>query len=116
MSVHLRLNSLKISFYRRHGTYRLATAALADNRDVLFFPVDLLHIGTFSELKAELEISHDLGEILANWPGPQPGLLIVDALDAARKPETQTVLRDVIAGILRVPKLRWNVIASVRSR
>lgn len=54
-------------------TYRLAASALADNRDVLFLPVDLLHIETFAELKAELEITHDLAEVLANWPGAQPG-------------------------------------------
>lgn len=40
--------------------------------------------------------------------------MIVDALDAARKPQTQSVLRNVIAGILRVAQPRWNVIASVR--
>jgi hypothetical protein len=95
-------------------TYRLAATLRADNRDVLFLPVDLLNVETFSGLQQELGISHDLGEVLSNWPGSKPGLLIVDALDAARKGETQTLLREVIAGLFQMSNSRWTVIASVR--
>jgi hypothetical protein len=95
-------------------TYRLATTALSARQDVVFLPVDILNIDTFSGLQGELGIHHSLDEVLANWPGSKVGLLIVDALDAARKPETQRVLRDVIARILRIAGSRWNVVASVR--
>ena len=94
--------------------YRLATTAAAAKQDVVFLPVDLLNVDTFFGLQAELGIRHSLVEVLANWPGSKPGLLILDALDAARKPETQKLLREVVSGILRVAGSRWKVVASVR--
>jgi hypothetical protein len=94
--------------------YQLATAAIADKQDVVFLPVDLLNVETFAGLQAELGIRHDLVEVLTNWPGPASGLLLLDALDAARKPETQKLLREVVSRIVRVPGSRWKVIASVR--
>jgi len=94
--------------------YRLASTAIAAGQDVVFLPVDLLNVDTFSGLQDELGIRHDLVEVLANWPSSKPGLLVLDALDAARKPETQRLLREVVGGILRVSGSRWNVVASVR--
>jgi hypothetical protein len=73
--------------------YRLALTAIAAKHDVVFLPVDLLNVDTFSGLQAELGIRHGLVDVLANWPGAKPGLLILDALDAARKPETQKFAR-----------------------
>lgn len=95
--------------------YRLAETERATARDVIFIPVDILTVDGLAELRAELGISHDLGEVLANWPGAHHGLLIVDALDAARKSETQTVLRVTIEDVLSQAGGRWNVVASVRS-
>ena len=95
-------------------TYRLASAASEAGRDVVFIPVDLLNVDTFSGLQAELGIAHGLAEVLANWPGSERGLLILDALDAARKPETQKLLREVVGEMLRHGETRWNVVASVR--
>lgn len=95
-------------------TYRLALSALEAGRDVVFIPVDLLNVDTFSGLQAELGITHGLADVLANWPGSDRGLLILDALDAARKPETQKLLREVVGQVLRHGETRWNVVASVR--
>ncbi|AXW32863.1 hypothetical protein CJO88_05655 [Ralstonia solanacearum] len=95
--------------------YRLAETEMAAGRDVIFIPVDMMTVDGLAALRAELGISHDFGEVLANWPGAQRGLLIVDALDAARKSETQTVLRVTIEDALRQAGGRWNVVASVRS-
>ncbi len=95
-------------------TYRLASSAIEAGRDVVFIPVDLLNVDTFSGLQAELGITHGLADVLANWPGSDRGLLILDALDAARKPETQKLLREVVGQVLRHSETRWNVVASVR--
>ena len=95
--------------------YRLAGTEMAAGCDVIFIPVDMITVEGLAALRAELGVSHDLAEILANWPGAQRGLLIVDALDAARKSETQTVLRTTIEDVLRQAGGRWNVVASVRS-
>jgi hypothetical protein len=94
--------------------YRLAAAAIAAKQDVVFLPVDLLNVDTFSGLHAELGVRHSLVEVLANWPGSKSGIVILDALDAARKPETQKLLREVVSGILRIAGSRWKVVASVR--
>lgn len=94
--------------------YRLASDAREAGRDVVFVPVDLLNVDTFSGLQAELGIVHGVAEVLANWPGSERGLLVLDALDAARKPETQKLLREVVGDVLRRPDSRWNVVASVR--
>ena len=95
--------------------YRLAQSELALGRDVIFIPVDMLTVETLAGLRAELEITHDFAEILENWPGGAPGLLVVDALDAARKSETQTALRVTIEDVLNRAGGRWKVVASVRT-
>lgn len=95
--------------------YRLAATEIVAGRDVIFIPVDMMTVDSLVALRAELGISHELGEVLANWPGAQQGLLIVDALDAARKSETQIVLRVMIEDVLKQAGIRWNVVASVRS-
>lgn len=95
--------------------YHLAETEMASGRDVIFIPVDMMTVEGPAALRAELGISHEFGEVLANWPGAQHGLLIVDALDAARKSETQTVLRMTIEDVLSQAGGRWNVVASVRS-
>jgi hypothetical protein len=94
--------------------YRLASEAMTAGQDVIFIPVDLLNVDTFSGLQAELGIRHSLAEVLANWPGSERGLLILDALDAARKLETQKLLREIVGDVLRQTETRWNVVASVR--
>jgi len=68
-----------------------------------------------SGLSRERGITHELSEILENWLGAEAGLLVVDALDAARKSETQNTLGVVIEEVLYGAAGRWNVVASVRS-
>lgn len=95
-------------------TYRLAEETAARGGDIVFLPVDLLAVSSLAALRAELGISHDLADVLRHWPGQQPGLLVVDALDAARDLQAQTIVRAALDDVLQVAE-RWNVIASVRS-
>jgi hypothetical protein len=95
-------------------TYRLAEDAAGRGGDVVFLPVDLLAVSSLAALRAELGISHDLAVVLGHWPGQQRGLLVVDALDAARSLQAQTIVRAVIDDVLQVAD-RWAVVASVRS-
>src|SRR5579862_2655338 len=94
--------------------YGLASDLVAARRDVVFLPVDLFNVSRISDVANELCLQHPLPEVLANWPGDAEALLVVDALDAARKLETQTVLREVIAEVMAIPSSRWRVMASVR--
>jgi hypothetical protein len=95
-------------------TYRLAASLARDNVDVVLLPADLLSAESFATLREELGITHDLTEILTNWPGSRAGIMIIDALDAARKSQTQTILREVVDAIVKTPGNRWRVVASVR--
>jgi hypothetical protein len=95
-------------------TYRLAASLVESGHDVVFIPVDLLNVDNFAELQRELGITHSVAEVLQNWPGDKTALLIADALDAARKLETQSVLRETIDGVRRAAGQRWNTVASVR--
>lgn len=95
-------------------TYRLAQHMREQGGNVIFIPVDLLNVDGQAELQRELGITRPLAEILQNWPGKGSGVLIVDALDAARKLETQTVIREAVEQVRQQAGARWNVIASVR--
>ena len=95
-------------------TYRLAQHLAASDVDVVFLPVDLISANGFAELQRELGISHSLAEVLHNWPGAQRAVLVVDALDAARKLETQTIVRETLSEVAAEPGTRWNIVASVR--
>jgi hypothetical protein len=94
--------------------YRLAQDLSDAGRNVVLLPVDVLNVDTLSGLNAELRISHSFVEVIQNWPGQDPGILIIDALDAARKPETQTLLRTVIEELKETASDRWRIVASVR--
>jgi hypothetical protein len=80
--------------------------------DVIALTADQLDAGSLGLLRVELNLQRDLVEILANWPTDN-GVLIVDALDAARGDRTQDALLDLIEQTLRdAPD--WTVVASIR--
>lgn len=96
-------------------TYALASHFASKGGDVLFLPVDRLEANGLADVWKELGIARPLDEVLQNWPGNGPGLVIIDALDAAKSPKAQKVIGDIIDAITSVPGGRWNVVASVRS-
>jgi len=93
--------------------YELAKSLEEGGGDVLFLSVDRLPVSTASELAAELRITKDLVDVMANWEGEDPGYVIIDALDAARNFSAQIIFRELIASILGLGG-RWRVVASVR--
>jgi hypothetical protein len=93
--------------------YQLAETLSEEGADLIFLSVDSLPVRTTAALRQELRITHDLADILNNWSGSGPGYLILDALDAARNFDAQTVLKGTIADI-RAGQTRWHIIASIR--
>lgn len=91
----------------------LAKVLVEEERDVLFLPVDHLNAEGTGTLKSDLGIEHDLVEVLDNWLSKQAGVLIIDALDAARTEKSSEFLNSIIS---RMEKSngRWRVIASIR--
>jgi hypothetical protein len=91
----------------------LVGAFIKEKRDVVFLAVDRLEARSLGGLRLELGLERDFVEILNNWPGDEPALLIIDALDAARSEASAQTFYDLLAGVLRAPS-RWRVVASIR--
>jgi signal recognition particle GTPase len=93
--------------------HHLAQQLHAQNADVVLFAVDQIEAASTGALRAELNLEHELLEILHAWPGTAPGYLIIDALDAARSEGAVKTLQTIIRAVTSAPG-RWHVIASVR--
>lgn len=91
----------------------LVDALHTEGRDVVFFAVDRLEARSLGALRDELGLSHDIDEILRNWPGDSPAFLITDALDAARNDQSAQTLRNLLTDTLSRSN-RWRVVASIR--
>jgi hypothetical protein len=90
--------------------HELGSVLRNDHRDVVFLAADRLE----ESLKTELGLQHDLADVLENWSGRDPGLLIIDALDAARGSKALVVLQDLIRRVVSAAGSRWKVVASIR--
>jgi hypothetical protein len=84
-----------------------------ENHDVVFLAVDRQDAHSLRGLQEELGLDHDVCKVLQNWPGTQPGLLVIDALDAARSPATEQTFYDLLA-LVQTAAPRWCVISSIR--
>ena len=60
-----------------------------------------------------MSLDHEFLEVLDNWPGLQPGILVIDALDAARGNPAGQMLRELIRQVVERPG-RWRIVASMR--
>ncbi|MBX9684891.1 MAG: ATP-binding protein [Hyphomicrobium sp.] len=87
----------------------------SQGNEVLELAVDRLPVETLDGLRAELELTHSVYEVLRNWPGHGPAYLFIDALDATRGGASEKVFRTLIADVLALPDRRWHVVASIRS-
>jgi hypothetical protein len=88
-------------------------SALRDGRDVVVLASDSLGASSLGELRSELNLDHDVLDVLDNWPGTEPAFLVVDALDAARGASTQEALIELIGAVVVRPS-RWRVGAAIR--
>ena len=84
-----------------------------EGRDFLALAADALDVGSLGQLRDELGLEHEVADVLRNWPGSAPGLLVIDGLDAARGEGTQDALLDLIASV-SVTAPRWTTVASIR--
>lgn len=91
----------------------LARALAHEDKDVIFLPAADLDTRNLAALGANLHLEHNLVHVLSNWPGTEPGFLIIDALDSARSDCAASVLDELIDGVNRSAS-RWRIVASVR--
>jgi hypothetical protein len=94
----------------------LAREFLTQTAPFVLLSVDrLAGITKLSDLKGELGLKHDLLDVLEAWPGDEPGVIIIDALDASRGGPSEAVFASLIE--LALPRLgeRWSIVASIRT-
>ncbi|MFD6347695.1 hypothetical protein ACFWF9_23645 [Streptomyces roseolus] len=94
--------------------HALAGTWQAAGRPVLFVQVGSLASHSTGQLQGELNLDHPLLDVLGQWSPGEPGLLVLDALDAARGGAAEELWRVLIQQI-RQHLPRWRVVASVRS-
>lgn len=92
----------------------LAQAAIAAHRPVLFATVGAIGASSIGALRQELGLEHPLNDVLAQWSPGSAGLLVVDALDAARA-DTTTDLWSTVLRHIRSTLPRWRIVASIRT-
>jgi hypothetical protein len=92
--------------------YEFALLARATGADVVALAADQLDSGSLGSLRTELNLDRDVLDVLENWP-TERGVLLIDALDAARGDGTQQALLDLIAAVRRHAP-QWTVVASIR--
>jgi hypothetical protein len=82
----------------------------------VFLSVDALSgVKTRTDLREELDLAHDVLDVMQNWPGTKPCLLIIDALDASREAASEKVFSRIIEDVLSTLAHRWSVVASIRT-
>ncbi|MGW6890326.1 hypothetical protein [Streptomyces chartreusis] len=94
--------------------HHLASAWNTAGRPVLFMQVSSLASRSAGQLQGELHLEHPLLEVLGQWLPGEPGLLVLDALDAARAGSAEQLWRELVRQVhQQLP--HWRVVASVRS-
>ena len=92
--------------------YELGQSLRQDRGDLVALAADRLDSGSLGALRTELNLRRDVVEVLQNWP-TEHGVLLVDALDAARGDRTQQALLDLLEETRRHAP-QWTVVASIR--
>jgi energy-coupling factor transporter ATP-binding protein EcfA2 len=92
-----------------------ARLLIDDGEDVVLLAVDELPVDSQEGLSGMLGIDHPLHEVLENWPGADPGFLIIDALDSSRFAGGEALLRSLIHEVMQLTGRQWNVVASIRT-
>jgi hypothetical protein len=94
----------------------LVESRLNDGAPAVLLSVDHLSgVSTRSALQAELALEHAFLDVLANWPGIRPGLVVIDALDASRGGASDGVFSDLVEAALARLGERWSVVVSIRT-
>jgi hypothetical protein len=94
------------------ATYDTARRLQEQGRDVICFAVDRLDFTNLPQVQAELGLKHPLTDVIKAWDGNGKGIILIDALDAARVAAAGEVILALIEELKNGS--RWNVVASVR--
>jgi hypothetical protein len=90
--------------------HKLAAVAEATHDLVVLRSDDLR--SSKAATRAELNLGHDLAEVLAGWTGKRPGLVLIDGIDQARGADAPGWLPQIAAVL---SETRWQIVATIRS-
>ena len=93
--------------------YDVAQRLLDMGHPVVVIAVDKHPVQTLNQLSRDMNLDHDLLDILSHWSGEKDGVILIDALDATREGISEPVYRELIAEIKQNISA-WHVIASIR--
>ncbi len=94
----------------------LATRLVTGTAPFVFFSVErLINIAKYPDFREALELENDLLDVLEAWPGVEPGIFIIDALDASRGGPSEVVFTALIQRAVVQLGERWSVVASIRT-
>jgi hypothetical protein len=88
----------------------LATSLASQLRDLVLLTAENLR-ATPGQTRNELNLQHDLKDVLQGWPGPQPGILLLDGLDQTRGEDASQWLPQLAQ---QLEGSRWRIVASIR--
>lgn len=79
----------------------------------VFLSADQLDVSTPGAIDPALGLEHRFPDVLQGWRGKEPGLLVVDGLDALRGTGGKRTLTQVLEEVTRHVE-GWNVVVSIR--
>jgi hypothetical protein len=91
--------------------HRAAVALRRRGLDVVLLRADDLR-GTEGRTRQELNLDHDLADVLLSWSGPDGATLMLDGLDQTRGEDVSAWLSAVAH---RLACSRWRIVATIRS-
>jgi len=95
--------------------YEIATRLQSLKREVVVLAVDEIAHSSKEEIEqAHLRLKNKLGEVLRNGPGTSGGVLVTDALDAARDPKVERAVLELLEDVVEIAP-EWVVVASART-
>lgn len=90
---------------------KVATSAIDAGTEVVVLRANDLRT-TGGATRVELNLDHDLAEVLAGWSGETTGLLLIDGLDQTRGEDTSGWLPELAAVLTGT---RWRIVATIRT-
>ena len=90
--------------------HSIATTAVQRGADIVVLRSTDLQ-ATAGQTRMELNLDHDLAEVLAAWSGNTPGLLLIDGLDQTSGTDASLWLPELAHALTGT---RWRIVATIR--
>ncbi|WP_194828537.1 ATP-binding protein [Nocardia sp. XZ_19_231] len=86
----------------------------AEGYAVLVVRVDCIDAKSAGGLREEMQLDHEFVDVLRNWRPAKGGVVLIDALDAARNAQNRSTFLDLMDEIISHDEIRWSIVTSIR--